>query len=61
MSWFLALALLTLGFSLLHTACMPLAFSAWARARWERCAIVPVAHLVASLLVSPFLGPLLLL
>ena len=52
MSFFLAGALLTLGFNLLHTFSMVLAFSGWDRHRNERWIAVPCAHLVAALLVG---------
>ena len=53
MSFFLAGTLLTLGFNLLHTASMTLAFSGWGRKRRERWVAVPCAHLLAALLVGP--------
>jgi len=52
MSFFLAGALLTLGFNLLHTFSMVLAFSGWERQRKERWIAVPCAHLAAALLVG---------
>lgn len=52
MSFFLAGALLTLGFNLLHTSSMVLAFSGWAHQRRERWMAVPCAHLLAALLVA---------
>ena len=52
MSFFLAGALLTLGFNLLHTFSMVLAFSGWTHRRRERWMAVPCAHLLAALLVS---------
>ena len=51
MSFFLAGALLTLGVNLLHTFSMPLAFSGWTQGLKRRWIAVPVAHLVAALLV----------
>ena len=52
MSFFLAGALLTLGFNLLHTSSMVLAFSGWAHQRRERWMAVPCVHLLAALLVG---------
>lgn len=51
MSFFLAGALLTLGVNLLHTFSMPLAFCGWTQGLRRRWIAVPVAHLVAALLV----------
>ena len=53
MSFFLAGALLTLGFNLLHTSSMVLAFSGWTHQCKERWMAVPCVHLLAALLVDP--------
>ena len=57
MPWFLAGALVALAFALLHTFSMVVAFDGLARGRRRQAAAVPTAHLVAALLVRPFLTP----
>ncbi len=52
MSYFLAGALLTLAFNLLHTFSMVIAFDGLREGKRERWAAVPIAHLGAALLVS---------
>lgn len=51
MSYFLAGALLTLAFNLLHTFSMVIAFDGLREGRRKQWAAVPVAHLGAALLV----------
>lgn len=52
MSYFLAGALITLAFNLLHTFSMMIAFDGLREGKRERWAAVPIAHLAAALLVS---------
>ena len=52
MSYFLAGALITLAFNLLHTFSMVIAFDGLREGKRERWAAVPIAHLLAALLVS---------
>ena len=54
MSYFLAGALLTLAFNLLHTFSMVIAFDGLREGRRKQWAAVPVAHLGAALLVILF-------
>ena len=51
MSYFLAGALVTAAFALLHTASMVVAFDGLEAGRRERWACVPAAHLAAAALV----------
>ena len=57
MSYFLAGALITAAFALLHTAAMVVAFDGLQTGRRERWACVPAAHLAAALLVRVLLCP----
>ncbi|EIE26907.1 Aph-1, partial [Coccomyxa subellipsoidea C-169] len=57
MSYFLAGALLTLAFNLLHTFSMVIAFDGLREGKRERWAAVPIAHLGAALLTLVNLRP----
>lgn len=57
MSYFLAGALITLAFNLLHTFSMLIAFDGLREGKRERWAAVPIAHLAAALLTLVNLRP----